>query len=96
MALREREPGSPALRKYAEAGVLLSGKMFASESAAQDGLVDLLDEWTTRLSLPHLADFGVQPEDIPRVVANCRGGSMQTNPIVLTDSELASLLQTRL
>ena len=44
-ALREREPGSPALQKYAEAGILLSGRMFNSESAAQDGLVALLDAW---------------------------------------------------
>ncbi len=95
-ALRAREPGSPALRKYAEAGLLLSGKMFASEQAAQDGLVDLLDEWTARLDLPRLAEFGMRKQDIPRVVANCRGGSMQTNPLELGDEELAGLLQMRL
>ena len=42
-ALRARAPDSPALRKYAEAGLLLSGRIFASEAAAQDGLVELLD-----------------------------------------------------
>ncbi len=95
-ALRQREPDSPALRKYAEAGILLSGRMYASESAAQDGLVDLLDEWTRRLSLPRLGEFGMNQDDIGRVVANCRGGSMQTNPLVLTDDELAELLRERL
>ena len=95
-ALRQREPDSPALRKYAEAGILLSGRMYASESAAQDGLVDLLDEWTRRLSLPRLGEFGMNQDDIGRVVANCRGGSMQTNPLVLTDDELAALLRERL
>jgi alcohol dehydrogenase len=35
-------------------------------------------------------------DDIGRVVANCRGGSMQTNPLVLTDDELAALLRERL
>jgi alcohol dehydrogenase class IV len=95
-ALRQREPDSPALRKYAEAGILLSGRMYTSESAAQDGLVGLLEEWTRRLSLPRLGEFGMNEDDIGRVVANCRGGSMQTNPLVLTDDELAALLRERL
>jgi len=34
--------------------------------------------------------------DIPRVVANCRGSSMKTNPIVLTDEEVAEILEARL
>lgn len=91
-ALRQREPGSPALRKYAEAGILLSGRMYASESAAQDGLCELLEQWTRRLSLPRLGRYGMTADDIGRVVANCRGGSMQTNPLKLTDDELAALL----
>ena len=95
-ALRERAPQHPALRKYAEAGILLSGRMFASESAAQDGLADLLDQWTQRLGLPRLGEYGMTAGDIARVVANCRGGSMQTNPLVLDDDELAALLRTRL
>ena len=95
-ALRNREPGSPALQKYAEAGILLSGRMFNSESAAQDGLVELLEDWTDRLELPRLGAFGMRDDDIEQVVANCRGGSMQTNPLVLEDRELASLLQQRL
>ncbi len=95
-ALREREPTSPALRKYAEAGVLLSGQMFRSESAAQDGLLALLEQWTERLALPRLAEYGVAEADIARVVAGCRGGSMQTNPLLLSDRELGDLLRARL
>lgn len=96
LAMREREPNNIALRKYAEAGILLSGRMFNSEPAAQDGLVDLLEQWTQHLALPRLNEFGMTTGDVGRVVANCRGGSMQTNPLVLTDDELAALLQTRL
>ena len=95
-ALRERDPQNPSLRKYAEAGILLSGRMFNSETAAQDGLVDLLEQWTARLGLPRLGAFGMAEGDIPRVVANCRGGSMQTNPLVLSDEELAGLVRSRL
>lgn len=95
-ALRAREPGHAALRKYAEAGILLSGRAFDSESAAQDGLVETLERWTVSLGLPRLGEFGMAAADIPRVVATCRGGSMQTNPLVLDDGELAELLESRL
>ena len=95
-ALRQRDPNGSALRKYAEAGILLSGKMFASETDAQDGLVELLEEWTERLELPRLGQFGMLAGDIPQVVANCRGGSMQTNPILLSDEEVTDLLHRRL
>jgi alcohol dehydrogenase len=95
-ALRQRQPDSPALRKYAEAAILLSGRMYASESEAQDALVELLQQWTERLQLPRLRAFDVSLDDVPRVVANCRGGSMQTNPIVLDDEELAELLAARI
>ena len=95
-ALRARDPAGIALRKYAEAGILLSGRMFTSEVAAQDGLIDLLEQWTARLSLPRLSEFGMADADVERVVANSRGGSMQTNPIRLDDGELAKLLRARL
>ena len=95
-ALRQRGSGSPALRKYAEAGMLLGGRAYTSESAAQDGLVELLEQWTRHLSLPRLGEFGMDGDDIGRVVENCRGGSMQTNPVALTDDELAALLRERL
>lgn len=95
-ALRERAPGGAALPKYADAGRVLGGHSYASAEAAQDGLVELLRDWTQRLALPRLGTFGMTGADIERVVANCRGGSMQTNPLVLRDDELAALLQRRL
>ncbi|MGB5466469.1 MAG: iron-containing alcohol dehydrogenase [Sedimenticolaceae bacterium] len=95
-ALRARAPDNPALRKYAEAGALLNARPYPDEAAAQDGLVELLTDWTAKLALPRLRDFGMRQSDLDRVVANCRGGSMQTNPLELTDQELLGLLQQRL
>lgn len=94
--LRDRAPDSPALRRYAEAGVLLGNQMYPSEQAAQDGLVNTLSQWTERLGLPRLSQYGMTETDIDRVVANCRGGSMQTNPIKLSDKEVARLVTARL
>ena len=70
--------------------------MFNSEAAAQDGLVDLLEEWTEPACRYHLSEFGMTGGRCRPVVANSRGGSMQTNPIRLDDDELANVLRTRL
>jgi len=94
--MRRRDPDNRALRKYAEAGVMLSGQLYPSEEQAQDGLVELLTQWTERLQLPRLSHYGMQQRDFDRVLANCRGGSMQTNPLKLSDDEVAEVLQARL
>ncbi|MCE8036982.1 iron-containing alcohol dehydrogenase [Halomonas sp. MCCC 1A11062] len=95
-ALRQREPHAAALAKYAEAGRLVSGECELSDSDACDALVATLREWTQRLDMPRLGAYGMQRDDIERVVAGARGGSMKTNPLVLTDAELGSLLERRL
>jgi alcohol dehydrogenase class IV len=95
-ALRERLPESPALGKYAEVGRLLSGERRQGDGEACDLLVATLREWTERLKLPMLREYGVKEGDIDRIVANSRGNSMQTNPLVLTDAEVAEVVRQRL
>ena len=98
-ALQEREPNSIALSKYAQIGALLSNESINIPTKSSDlahRLVDILRNWTTQLALPKLSTYGMHTTDIEKVVANCRGGSMKTNPIVLTDVEIHELLQRRL
>jgi alcohol dehydrogenase len=95
-ALRERMDDSPALGKYAEVGRLLSGEDSLDESQGCDALVAILKEWTQRLRLPLLREYGVAQADIGRIVANSRGNSMQTNPLVLSDDEVAEVVRRRL
>jgi alcohol dehydrogenase len=95
-ALRRRAPGSEALVKYARVGRLLTGNARLDDAAACDRLVDVLHEWTRRLALPRLSNYGMTPIDFARVVANCRGSSMKTNPIVLTDAEVEEILRARI
>lgn len=95
-ALSERGEDSPALAKYAQIGALLSGQTYTDDYHAAIALVELLREWTHRLGLKRLGEFGVQAGDIDRIVANARGSSMQTNPLRLTDAELAEILTARL
>jgi len=95
-ALRARAAGSAALDKYAAAAGILCGQSFSSREAAWRALVNLLAEWTERLGLPRLGDYGLVPGGLDRVVAHSRGSSMKTNPVELSDAEIRACLQERL
>ena len=95
-AMEARDPNNPALAKYAQAGRLLRGKTHMDAVGARVFLVHMLKEWTEKLKLPRLSDYGVSEADIPIIVANSRGSSMKTNPILLTDAEITSVLMARL
>jgi alcohol dehydrogenase class IV len=95
-AMVSREPENPALAKYARLAELLCRQRFSHREPAWQALVDLLTEWTERLALPRLGSLGLTPEDVGAVVANSRGSSMRTNPIVLTDAEIQALVEKRL
>lgn len=95
-ALREREPKSPALVKYAQVGRLLLGDRRLYEQAACHALVSQLQMWAERMAIPRLGELGITEEDIPTIVANSRGNSMKTNPVLLTDEEIAKIISRRL
>jgi alcohol dehydrogenase len=95
-ALESRLPKSEALVRYADVGrVLLGGDVGAplADHDARAALVRLLDEWRDRLSVPGLSAFGIDDSAIPAIVADSRGSSMKTNPVVLTDEEIAAILR---
>jgi alcohol dehydrogenase len=109
-ALAARAPGSPALARYAEAGRLLAGTSAAgprptedratdgafTDEAAREALLAALDRLTVALGIPGLASFGVTGDAFPALVAESRGSSMRTNPIVLTDAEIEGVLAASL
>ena len=95
-AMQSREPDNPALGKYAKAGRLLAHDPHLSNTAALVALGEVLEGWCGRLKMKRLGEYGVDQADIPRIVANSRGNSMQTNPIELSDEEIARLISSRL
>ena len=95
-ALAERDPENPSWRKYARAGDILHGRHFPSAEESHAALLALLDEWTERLALPRLNGYGIRESDFARIVAHSRGGSMKTNPLVLSDAEITDVLRQRL
>lgn len=95
-ALSIRAPQHPALKKYADTGRLLTKNYALDDLSAQQALVETLEHWTQCMALPKLTDYGVTTQDIPRIVANSRGSSMKTNPIILTDEEVGEIIRRRL
>jgi alcohol dehydrogenase len=95
-AMREREPENPALARYAELAAIICGQRFQNPAAAWQALVDTLAAWTEHMQLPRLGEYGLDDSAITQVVQHSRGSSMQTNPIVLTDEEIAGIVKARL
>ena len=95
-ALQERDPANPAWRKYARASAILHGRHYPSVEESHAALLALLDDWTERLALPRLSAYGIQASEFAHIAAHSRGGSMKTNPLVLSDAEIADVLRQRL
>jgi len=95
-AMEAREPDNPALPKYAEIGRRFAMQKGLNGKDARDYLVTTLRQWETQLELPRLSAYRITSADFSRIVANSRGSSMKTNPIVLTDAEITGILEARL
>ena len=96
-ALEGRAPGATALDRYATLGRLIARlPETAPDGDARAALVAVLREWTDRLAVPALRTYGIDHGAIPALVADARGSSMRTNPVVLTDDELADVLRASL
>ena len=92
-ALAARAPGSPALARYADAGRILAGDRALPDDAGPGGPAG--DARRVDDGARHAAAGGLRR----RATATSRGSwpraagsSMRTNPIVLTDEEIAGIL----
>jgi alcohol dehydrogenase len=95
-AMLLRDPNNPALTKYVRVGEVLCQQRYASPQIARAALLQLLSDWTEFLRLPRLTQFGLTTRGLDHVVEHSRGSSMKTNPVVLTDDEIKSVLEARL
>jgi len=92
----ERDSANPALNKYALLGDTLMQKKHGNNHESWQALCNILQNWTEALQLPRLREYGLVEEGLDYVVANSRGSSMKTNPIVMSDNEIRDLLLKRL
>lgn len=94
--LEARAPDHPALAKYAQVGRLFRKRTHLEDVGARVFLIHTLTQWSKQLNLPVLGAYGIAETDLDHIVTHSRGSSMQTNPIVLSDVELKTILQKRL
>ena len=88
-ALRERDPGSPALDRYAAAARLLIGR----DAATVEDAVAWLRETVEALHVPPLGEVGLAPAQHAEVAEKAaRSSSMQGNPVALSGDELVAVL----
>ncbi|PWW24167.1 alcohol dehydrogenase class IV [Geodermatophilus normandii] len=89
-ALRERDPASPALPRYAEVARLLTGR--------EDATVEDAGAWlrgtVAALGVPPLGAVGLRAAQHAEVAAKAaRSSSMRGNPVPLTDDDLVAVLR---
>jgi alcohol dehydrogenase class IV len=88
-ALRTRAPTSPLLARFDEIGQILTGTPAAGAADA----VTWIDALCAELDVAPLGAFGVQPDHFEEIIVKAKpSSSMQGNPLVLTDAELAAIL----
>lgn len=67
------------------------------DAVAADALINRVDEICRRIGVPRrLSEIGVRADQIPSLVRDSRGNSMNGNPRSLSDQELAGLLVAHL
>jgi alcohol dehydrogenase len=93
--MQGRDSSNPVLAKYAEVGRLFCGDSKVGSSTALAKLTETLNCWTEVMRLPRLSALGVSEPDFVDIIANCRGSSMKTNPVLLTDLEVERILRLR-
>lgn len=66
----------------------------APPAAAADTLLERIDDISRRIGIPRtLSELGVRREQVPALVCDSRGNSMDGNPRTLTDDELTDLIE---
>jgi alcohol dehydrogenase class IV len=89
-ALRTRQPDSPFLSRYTELARLLTG----DENASADTGVIWISKLCQALDIRPLKEYGLNPEDFPVLVEmSQKANSMKGNPIILTNTELMTILE---
>jgi alcohol dehydrogenase class IV len=88
-ALRQRDPGHPALQRYDEVARIVTGRA--------DAVADDAAQWAHsiafELGIPRLSAYGLSAAAAKDVVAAAqKASSMQANPVRLTADELESVL----
>ncbi|MBN1808810.1 MAG: iron-containing alcohol dehydrogenase [Planctomycetes bacterium] len=88
-ALCDRDPDGPALRRYDELGLLLTG----NDAATSEEALEWISALVTDLAPPPLSAYGAAESDVPAIVEKAlKSSSMNGNPVELTADEVAGIV----
>ena len=82
-----------ALEKYAHISDILTGKKLTDRDSSLNELITNLYDWSEKLSMPRLGDYGITRDDIDRIVALT---SPKNNPGALDKIDMSVILAKRL
>ena len=95
--LRENKlNGKEALKKYAQAGALIVDKNIVDEEKINEYcsiLTDSLDKWTVQLEFDRLGKYGINLEDIDKIL---RKTGIKNNPVNLKKESIREIIINRL
>ncbi|MGD9097293.1 MAG: iron-containing alcohol dehydrogenase [Desulfobacterales bacterium] len=92
-ALKVQAPGAPALARFREVAVLLTGR---ADARIDDG-IEWIRDLVARLQLPGLGALGLKKSDLDAAVAKAGcASSMKGNPVALTTGALKGILEAAL
>ena len=92
--IREQRGKKDALlAKYAHVGCILAAAPQADLIQGCELLLEKLGEWTERLQIPRLGDYGMEEYDLDALVAQA---GQKTNPVQLDDRDVKAILKARL
>jgi alcohol dehydrogenase class IV len=92
-ALAQREPGNPAVARYAEIASWVTG----NQDAEVADLVHWLEDLRSQLNIPRLGACGITAGEAGEIVEKSAiASSMKANPIKLSRDELAEILASSL
>jgi alcohol dehydrogenase class IV len=93
--LKEIDPSSIFLEKYARAGALVARRPYTRENMDQNlgQLVQQIDRWADDLNIPKINEFGISIKDIDRIVAHTEN---KNNPVNLSKTLMKEILTATL
>jgi alcohol dehydrogenase class IV len=93
--LKKDEPDGILLRKHAGVGALLSGRGYDGSDVTGlcSRLTDILYEWSDRLRMPLLREYGVRDADIERILD---ATELKNNAVKLNRDDIEEILRERI
>ncbi len=91
--LLQNEPANYAIEKYASVGKLLTSVKDKSLSFYCYLLIEIIEEWTEKMNIPCLAEYGITENDLEQIIM---AASHKNHPVKLPNPVLKQILLNRL